>query len=72
MDPSLNTLAYKLLSQTPEQASHHQEIYLQEVHRMRYGLGSLLVSVGQKLQASKLHAQTLCDPDTNDCVQAVG
>ena len=72
MDATLNALAYKLRAEISEQASHHQEIYLQEVHRMRYGLGSLLVSVGQKLQAGELHTQTLCDPDTNDCVQAVG
>ena len=37
MDATLNALAYKLRAEISEQASHHQEIYLQEVHRIRYG-----------------------------------
>jgi hypothetical protein len=72
MDATLNALAYKLRAEISDQAAHHPEIYLQEVHRMRYRLGSLIVSVGQKLQEGERQVQTLCDSDANDCVQAVG
>ena len=72
MDPTLNALAFKLYPEMPEQASHHQEIYLQEVHRMRYRLGSLFVSVGHKLQVDGLQAQSVCDANTDSCVEAAG
>ena len=72
MDATLNALAYKLRAEISEQASHHQEIYLQEVHRMRYGLGNLLLSVRQKHQEGELQAQLCCDRDSHNCVEALG
>lgn len=72
MDPTLYALAYKFRAMMPEQASHHQEIYLEEVHRLRYRLGSLIVSVGQKLQEGELQAQSPREANMDRCIEAVG
>lgn len=72
MDPTLYALAFKLYPEMPEQVSHHHEIYLQEVHRMRYSLGRLLMRVGQKQQEGELQAQLRCDRDLHNCVEALG
>ena len=72
MDPTLNVLAYKLRAKLPEQASHHQEIYLEEIHRLRYRLGSLIVSVGQKLQEGELQSQSPSEANMDRCIEAVG
>ena len=51
MDPTLNSLAYKLHADMLAQESQHPEPESELGRPMLHRLGSLLVTVGQKLQA---------------------
>jgi hypothetical protein len=57
MDPYQNSLAYKLLAETPSESDQHQEYKSEWGENLRHRLGGLLVTLGQQMQASHLDRQ---------------
>jgi hypothetical protein len=59
MDPYLNSLAHKLLAETPAEPDQPQESMSEWGENLRHRLGGLLVTLGQQMQASHLNRQTI-------------
>jgi hypothetical protein len=60
MDPYLNSLAFKLLAETPEEESNqHREPQSAWDKKLRHQLGGVLVTLGQRIQAGGLEVPVL-------------
>jgi hypothetical protein len=60
MDPYLNSLAFKLLAETPEEESdQHRKYQAAWDNKLRRRLGGLLVTLGQRIQPSGLGVPAL-------------
>ena len=58
MNPYMNSLAYKLLAEELAEADSHRERKSARGKNLRHQLGSVLVTVGEKMQAKGLETQT--------------
>jgi hypothetical protein len=59
MDPTLNSLAYKLRAEMLADSAHHQARKSERGNNLVRRMGGLLVTLGQKMQASGSEAHTV-------------